>query len=117
MSPAMPLARHALSNTLLLGVGIGVGVGAVSAQSISVQSGSVQSGPSTVAPLMHKTTDTLEFCLRLADDVDHARQTSPRPDPHAQMLAIEGQRMCSAGHIISGIARLRMALTLLRPEK
>ncbi len=108
----MPLVRHALSNTLLLGVGIGVGAGAVSAQSVSVQS-----GPPTVAPLMHKTTDTLEFCLQLADDVDRARRTSPRPDPHAQMLAIEGQRMCGAGHIISGIARLRMALTLLRPEK
>jgi hypothetical protein len=107
MTPSMPLSQHALAGTLLLGLGVGVGIGAVSAQS----------GPSSGPPLMRKTTDSLEFCLQLAGDVENARRITPRPDPHAQMLAVEGQRMCSAGHIISGIARLRMALALFRLEK
>jgi hypothetical protein len=98
----MPVVTHTLSASILLAVGCG----AVSAQPVLTPNAPVR-----------KTTDTLEFCRQLADDVDAARRATPVLDPHVQTLASEGQRMCNQGHIIPGIARLRMALTLLRPER
>ena len=68
-----------------------------------------QNAPASAAP-MAVTTDTRAYCERL-----HARLaiTSNPPD-EVRMLTVEGWRMCSQGHVIGGLARLRRAVTILR---
>ncbi len=54
---------------------------------------------------MTVTTDTLEYCLTLADQM---RAKGDMPD-HALMLWQRGRAMCEQGHVRGGLARLRRA--------
>jgi hypothetical protein len=60
-------------------------------------------------PATEITTDTLQYCNRLAGEV--AR--TPSPPPQARDLMAEGERLCSDGHIRGGIIRLRRAMILV----
>lgn len=56
------------------------------------------------------TTDTMEYCSRLATEVARA------PDRSAQTseLLAEGRDMCQRGHVRGGIIRLRRAMIVAR---
>lgn len=63
------------------------------------------------APL-RVTTDSVEYCGWLADKVE----TYPDPPDEVRILLVEGRRMCSNGHVIGGVARLRLAVTIMRGD-
>jgi hypothetical protein len=63
------------------------------------------------------TTDSAEYCAHLLARIGHARARAEEPEHRADVLAAEGRRMCAAGHIRPGIARLRRALLLLEDRK
>jgi hypothetical protein len=60
-------------------------------------------------PATEITTDTLQYCNRLAGEVAQ----TPSPPPQARDLMAEGQRLCTGGHIRGGIIRLRRAMIVL----
>jgi hypothetical protein len=59
-------------------------------------------------------TDTPEYCFHLArmEQREEAGRTSLPPDVH--MLAVTGRQMCEQGLLVGGLARVRLALALLR---
>jgi hypothetical protein len=63
------------------------------------------------------TTDTPEYCEKLAERV--ARDEKARPDAprQAEELAAEGHHMCDSGLIRGGLVRLRRAWLMLRTDK
>lgn len=63
------------------------------------------------------TTDTPEYCDRLAERVAQAEQARPDAPRRAEELAEEGHQMCTTGLIRGGLVRLRRALLMLRSEK
>ncbi|PZW41040.1 hypothetical protein C8P66_12227 [Humitalea rosea] len=58
------------------------------------------------------TTDSAEYCDVLARRIAAAPEAGSEP---AFTLAEEGRRLCEAGHIRTGIARLRRALRAATP--
>lgn len=65
------------------------------------------------------TSDSPEFCARLADQLRHAvHERRPAPVPQeVRALGQEGNKMCEEGHLRPGILRLRRALLMLRGEE
>ena len=63
------------------------------------------------------TSDTREFCERLAERVARAEQARPDPPRQVEELAEEGHSMCAVGLIRGGLVRLRRALMMLRSDK
>jgi hypothetical protein len=59
-------------------------------------------------------TDTPEYCFHLArmEEREEAGRTNLPPDVH--MLAVTGRQMCEQGLLVGGLARVRLALALLR---
>lgn len=107
---------------------VGFGAAALAAQPFASFAGEAPS-PYAAGPLppvrepadagepLQVTTDTPEYCDRLADRVASLRlkQTSTAAAPvEADALAADGQHLCDIGHVRGGIARLRRALLLLR---
>lgn len=73
----------------------------------------------TDVPPARVTSDSPAFCAQLVDQVHQetrAHRLAPGLDD-AHVLADEGQRMCSEGHLRPGILRLRRALQILRGEE
>jgi hypothetical protein len=66
------------------------------------------------APPLRVMTESAEYCGYLAREVAHAWAAAVSPSPDADMLRMEGERMCGRGHVRGGIARLRRALLILR---
>jgi hypothetical protein len=69
-------------------------------------------------PPARVTSDTAEFCTRLAQQLRaeiRARSTPAVPD-EVFMLQQEGRKMCREGHIRPGILRIRQALMILRQQ-
>ena len=58
-------------------------------------------------PSPHITTDTAEYCQRLATRL-HAIPTAATEPAHG--LGLEGERQCQTGHVRTGIAKLRRAI-------
>jgi hypothetical protein len=90
-----------------------------SAQSPETQSPFSDSQAAPPAPTvpMRVTTDTPEYCDRLADRVAEAEHSQPKAPPQAEELAAEGHHMCAIGLIRGGLARLRRALVMLQPDQ
>ena len=64
---------------------------------------------------MEVTTDTVEYCFHLFDQVSDLLHAARRPPPREVTdLTTEGQRMCDHGQTRGGIIRLRRALMLIR---
>jgi hypothetical protein len=63
------------------------------------------------------TTDTPEYCEKLAERVARAEHVRPDPPRAVEELAEEGHRMCASGLIRGGLVRLRRALLMLRTER
>lgn len=63
------------------------------------------------------TTDSAEYCAHLLTRIGEARARAEEPGHRADVLTAEGRRMCAAGHVRPGIARLRRALLLLEDRK
>jgi hypothetical protein len=63
------------------------------------------------------TTDSAEYCAHLLARIGQARARAEAPGHRADVLTAEGRRMCAAGHVRPGIARLRRALLLLEDRK
>ena len=59
---------------------------------------------------MTVTTDTLEYCLNLAEQMG---AQGPMP-PNARMLWQNGRTLCEHGHVRGGLARLRRAMLVIR---
>jgi hypothetical protein len=97
------ILSRSLAAALLLGIG--------SATALS------QSAPPPSTTPMRVTTDTPEYCETLAERVQRAERVRPDVAPKVQELAAEGHSMCRTGLIRGGLARLRRALLLLRPEQ
>lgn len=57
------------------------------------------------------STDTREYCFRLAHELDERQSTQAE----VQTLLIDGERMCREGHVPGGVARLRRAFVLTHP--
>jgi hypothetical protein len=67
-----------------------------------------QGGEATVVEAgVRVTTDSVEYCAALAARLALLPAGAQEP---ARSLAIEGQRLCQAGHVRTGIAKLRRAL-------
>lgn len=61
------------------------------------------------------TTDTVEYCFHLFDQVSDLLHAARTPTPREVTdLTTEGQRMCDHGQTRGGIIRLRRALMLIR---
>jgi len=74
----------------------------------------------TDVPPDRVTSDSPEFCARLADQVRQYVREHRQPAPvleEVRALGQEGGRMCHEGHVRPGILRLRRALQLLRGEE
>ena len=71
---------------------------------------------STELPPARITSDTPEFCSRLAERLrQKIRAIRPEPVPdEVVLLEQEGLRMCHEGHVRPGILRIRQALMILR---
>jgi hypothetical protein len=78
--------------------------------------GSAEAPPAPTGPL-RVTTDTPEFCDRLADRVARAEQARPNAPRQVEELAEEGHQMCTTGLIRGGLVRLRRALMMLYSDK
>ena len=57
---------------------------------------------------MPLTTDTVEYCYRLAAQIEN----SDSKTDEMRRLVSEGLRMCSNGHVIGGLVRLRRAFVI-----
>ncbi|HEX3348333.1 MAG TPA: hypothetical protein VHS58_09575 [Acetobacteraceae bacterium] len=64
-------------------------------------------GSSTPMPL---TTDTEDYCLRLATEVEN----SGKATDEMRALVTEGRRMCVTGRVVAGVSRVRKAFVLMR---
>jgi len=63
--------------------------------------------PAAAEPNPRVTTDTREYCSVLAARVAATPAAAREP---SRSLAAEGVRLCSNGHVRTGIAKLRRAL-------
>ena len=70
---------------------------------------STQEGPSGAPAAAEVTTDTLEYCNRLAQELMQAHYA---PESALELRA-EGQQLCQNGQIRGGILRLRRASVLM----
>src|SRR5690348_1819859 len=59
-------------------------------------------------------TDTPAYCSVLLDRISQLGLSEESVSPEANRLTVEGRRMCEAGLIRGGVARLRRALALIR---
>ena len=59
---------------------------------------------------MTVTTDTVEYCIALADRMG----SEGGMPPHARVLWRNGRAMCEQGHVRDGLVRLRRAMLMLR---
>lgn len=107
----MLLSRNALAVVVLFSLA------PAAAQSPSAQSPAVQPPPDAPPAPMRVTTDTPEYCDRLADRVAQVEHDRPQTPPQVEELAAEGHHMCAAGLIRGGLVRLRRALMMLGDEK
>jgi hypothetical protein len=99
-------ARAAVFVCLLLG-----------AMLLAVQPAPVSGQPADVgaAAPVPLTTDTMEYCLHLADVVGRMTRAAARQTPsEVGDLSSEGQRMCDEGQVRGGILRLRRAVTIMQ---
>ncbi len=69
--------------------------------------------PAAEDPAPHLTTDTVEYCRSLATRLARLHPAAPEP---AKELAADGLRLCGNGHVRTGVAKLRRAIRLARPE-
>ncbi len=67
-------------------------------------------GTALVEDPMTVTTDTPEYCLSLADQM----QTQGPMSANAYTLWQDGRLLCEHGHIRRGLARLRRAMMVIR---
>ena len=58
-------------------------------------------------------TDTRDYCLEMADEVEHIEARRPVLPPDIHILSVTGRRMCEHNLIMGGLQRLRMAWRLL----
>lgn len=66
---------------------------------------------------MEVTTDTPEYCQRLADRVhDLVRDAEAKPPREVADLSVEGQKMCEQGQTRGGILRLRQAILIMKHD-
>jgi len=63
------------------------------------------------------TTDTPEYCEKLAERVARDEKARPNAPRQAEELAAEGHHMCNSGLIRGGLVRLRRAWLMLRTDK
>ncbi len=63
------------------------------------------------------TTDTPEYCAKLAERVARDEKARPNAPRQAEELAEEGHHMCDSGLIRGGLVRLRRAWLMLRTVK
>jgi hypothetical protein len=59
-------------------------------------------------------TDTPEYCFHLARVEAREEEGRPSLPPDVHMLAVTGRQMCEQGLLVGGLARVRLALALLR---
>ncbi len=55
------------------------------------------------------TTDTMEYCITLAE-----RMADAEMPPHARLLWRNGRAMCEHGQVRDGLARLRRAMLMIK---
>ncbi len=56
------------------------------------------------------TTDTMEYCISLADRM----ASEGEMPPHARVLWRNGRAMCEHGRVRDGLARLRRAMLMIK---
>ena len=66
-------------------------------------------GPASSQDPMTITTDTMEYCITLAD-----RMAETDMPPHARLLWRNGRAMCEHGQVRDGLARLRRAMLMIK---
>ena len=66
-------------------------------------------GPAGSQDPMTITTDTMEYCITLAD-----RMAEGEMPPHARLLWRNGRAMCEHGQVRDGLARLRRAMLMIK---
>jgi hypothetical protein len=62
-------------------------------------------------------TDTRDYCLGMADEVEQAAARRPVLPPDIRVLAITGRRMCEHNLIMGGLQRLRIAWRMLATQR
>jgi hypothetical protein len=97
--------RNALILLVSAGLSLGLGIGLSSALP-GLSEGAASDAATPV------TTDTLDYCNRLAREVAALRA----PDT-ARELTSEGQTLCREGQIRGGILRLRRAMVMVHEGK
>jgi len=75
----------------------------------------LEQGHDGVEPL-RVITHTREYCDQLSARAVELRRLRATPLAQAELLAIEGDRLCAQGQIRPGIMRLRRAIMLLRGQ-
>jgi len=88
-----------------------LGLGATASQS--------QTAPPPPPPTggeVRVTTDTPEYCAKLAERVARDEKARPNAPRQAEELAEEGHHMCDSGLIRGGLVRLRRAWLMLRTD-
>ena len=85
---------------------------ALAATARAQSSGEAETPPALV------TSDTPQFCARLAEQLrQEIRSRRPAAvSDEVRMLEREGRRMCREGHVRPGILRIRRALMILKGE-
>jgi hypothetical protein len=93
---------------LLVSAGLSFGLGIGLSGALPDMVGGPLGG--TATPI---TTDTLDYCNRLAQELAEAVEA---PDATRQLWT-EGTRLCREGHIRGGILRLRRAMVMVHAGK
>jgi hypothetical protein len=68
-------------------------------------------------PPPHLTTASAQYCDHLRGELARAQDHGAPMPPEAQLLAMEGNRMCDRGHYLGGVVRLRRALAIMRDTR
>jgi len=67
---------------------------------------------------MEVTSDTQEYCRKLADRVHALVRVAPGKEPQeVSVLSVEGEKMCDHGQTRGGIMRLRQAILIMQHEE
>ncbi len=101
--------------TSRVGAALAVGL-LVGSMFVAVRPAEVSGQPAdaSAAPPVRVTTDTMEYCLHLADVVGTmTRAADKQPPSDVRDLSSEGRRMCDEGQVRGGILRLRQAVTIM----
>lgn len=101
--------------TRIVVAGALIGLGATASLS---QTGLPQTAPPPPSTgEVRVTTDTPEYCEKLAERVARDEKARPNAPRQAEELAAEGHHMCDSGLIRGGLVRLRRAWLMLRTDK